>query len=118
MVKKRQSFSMEGVGSVDCSPLNGRNQTGPRTGGSGALRAGAAERAPVCAPAQSVRFSPSIVSGVVAAADGLSVLGSGFAIYLLYVGWTVEKIPDLPLGAGHSNYFRAGDVLFRELLRF
>jgi len=93
MVKKRQSFSMEGVGSVDRSPLNRRNQTGPRTGGSGTLRAGAAERTPVGVPEQSVRFSPSIVSGLVAAADGLSVLGSGFAIYLLYVGWTVENYP-------------------------
>ena len=93
MMKKRQPYSAVGDGPVGRSPLNGPNQTGPRVGGGGILRAGAAERAPVGALSQSMRFSPSIVSGLVAAADGLAVLGSGFAIYLLYVGWTVQNYP-------------------------
>ncbi len=40
-----------------------------------------------------MRFSPSIVSGLVAVADGLAVAGAGFVIYLLYVGWNVENYP-------------------------
>ncbi len=40
-----------------------------------------------------MRFSPSIVSGLVAAADGLAVLGPGSVIYLLYVGWTGQNYP-------------------------
>ena len=40
-----------------------------------------------------MRFSPSIVSGLVAVADGLAVVGTGFVIYLLYVGWNGENYP-------------------------
>ncbi len=59
----------------------------------GTLGAGAAERAPVGALAQSIRFSPSIVSGLVAAADGLAVVGAGFVIYLLYVDGKAQSYP-------------------------
>ena len=86
-------MSTVGFGSVDRSPLNGRNKTGPRAGGIGTLGAGAAERAPVGAPAQSMRFSPSIVSGLVAVADGLAVAGAGLVIYLLYVGGKAQSYP-------------------------
>ncbi len=118
MVKQRQSFAMEGAGSVDHSPLNGRNQPGPRTGGSGTLRDGATERTPVGAPAQSVRYSPSIVSGLVAAVDGLSVLGPGFAIYLLYVGWTVQNYPTYLSALATQTVFVLATFYFANLYDF
>ena len=40
-----------------------------------------------------MRFSPSIISGLVAVADGLAVAGAGFVVYLLYLGWNVENYP-------------------------
>ena len=39
-------------------------------------------------PVRSAPFSPSIVSGVVALADGVVVFGTGLVIYPLYLGWS------------------------------
>ena len=44
-------------------------------------------------PGRSAPFSPSIVSGLGAMADGAVLLGSGLALYLLYVGWSDEGYP-------------------------
>lgn len=41
-------------------------------------------------PVRSAPLSPTIVSGLVAIADGLAVLGSGFVIYLIRLGWNDE----------------------------
>lgn len=65
----------------------------PRAGGEGTSRADSIEKSPDRASARGMRFSPSIVSGLVAVADGLAVVGAGFVIYLLYVGWTAQNYP-------------------------
>ncbi len=41
-------------------------------------------------PVRSTPLSPSIVSGLVALADGLAVFGTGLVIYLPYLGWSGE----------------------------
>ncbi len=91
MVKKRQPFS--GVGPVGRSPLNERGPSGPPAGGERMARAGSVETLHGGAPARSMRFSPSIVSGLIAGTDGLVVVGTGFVIYLLYIGWNAQTYP-------------------------
>ncbi len=44
-------------------------------------------------PVRSAPFSPSIVSGVVALADGVVVFGTGLVIYPLYLGWSNNTYP-------------------------
>ena len=50
---------------------------------------------------RSTHLSRGIISGLVAIADGLAVLGSGLVIYVLYVGWTDEM---------HLTYFAVSAI--------
>jgi Undecaprenyl-phosphate glucose phosphotransferase len=93
MAQKRQPMSTVGVGSIDRSPVNERYRAAPRAGGEGGLRADSIEKSPDRASARGMRFSPSIVSDLVAVADGLAMAGAGFVIYLLYLGWNAENYP-------------------------
>ncbi len=98
------------------SSVEARRGPRPTQGGDRAAPAPAGDLAPTVAPARAgdlapapagdlaptptaapgrrgAAFSPRIVAGLVAMADGALLFGSGLAIYLLYVGWGGERLP-------------------------